>query len=306
MDVEVNKFRHSWNYSVLEINRYKQGHLQRCALVLHLFCVILYTMLIKHRTYKQIVIGTVFCGFWLGLGGLIYWANYTPPVADPSAAKKAQALQVVSTKVIHTSNNKADLVGVIKNPNANAGSVLFKYKFLVKRSGQTTQTINGESFILPSAQKYLISFGQDFPDDAELSLEIGSTQWNFVDSTFSPPDLVLINKISNVLPGTSVDTYQLKGLIANQSSVDYTKVVVSAIGLNDKGEIAGISNTFMGSLVSLERREFTAQWPLQKGAQIADVKVFPEVNVFSPGAVQQREGAQQDTRDVQTRSSDGN
>jgi len=262
-------------------------------------------MQIKHRTYKQIVIGTIFCGFWLGLGGLIFWANYTPSSARPPAAKTAQALQVVSTKTIRTSGSKADLVGIIKNPNPNAGSVRFTYKFLMKRGGQITQTIGGESFILPSAQKYLISFGQDVSEDTEISLEIGSTQWNFVDSTFSPPDLVLINKITNIIPGVDADTYQLKGLVANQSSVDYTKVVVTAIGLNDKGEIVGIGNTFMGSLVSLERREFTAQWPLQKGVQISDVKVFPEVNVFSPGAVQQREGAQ-DVRDVQTGLSSGN
>lgn len=263
-------------------------------------------MLIKHRTYKQIVIGTIFFGFWIGLGGLIFWANYTPPPKDNTSVKKAQALQVVSTKTIHTSDSKADLVGIVKNPNANAGSILFKYKFLINRSGQTTGTIEGESFILPGAQKYLVSFGQNVPSDAEISLEIGNTEWNFVDSTFSPPDLVLINKVVNIIPGSSIDTYQLKGLIANQSSVDYTKVVVTAVGYNDKGEMIGISNTFMGSLVSLERREFTAQWPLQKGAQVSDVKVFPEVNVFSPGAVQQREGAQQDTRDVQTRSSGGN
>jgi hypothetical protein len=263
-------------------------------------------MLIKHRTYKQIVIGTIFFGFWFGLGGLIFWATYTPPAVKPSAAKTAQALQVVATKTIRTSGGKADLVGIIKNPNPNAGSVLFAYKFLVARSGQTTQTVEGESFILPSAQKYLISFGQDVPDGAEVSLEIGSTQWNFVDSNFSPPDLVLINKVTNIIPGTTTDTYQLKGLMANQSSVDYTKVIVTAIGLNDKGEIIGISNTFMGSLVSLERREFTAQWPLQKGVQVADIKVFPEVNVFSPSAVQQRTGTQPDVRDVQTGSSSGN
>jgi hypothetical protein len=262
-------------------------------------------MLIKHRTYKQIVIGTVFCGFWLGLGGLIFWATYTPPPPPLPPDKVAQALQVVSVKTIRTFGSKADLVGIIKNPNPNAGSVRFVYKFLVTRGGQTTQTIDGESFILPSAQKYLISFGQDIPNDATVSLEIGSTQWNFVDSNFSPPDLVLINKIANTIPGTSTDTYQIKGLVANQSSVDYTKVFVTVVGFNDKGEIIGIGNTFMGSLVSLERREFTAQWPLQKGAQVSDVKIFPEVNVFLPGAVQQREGLQ-DVRDVQTRSSSNN
>jgi len=276
-----------------------------CILESHSFCVILYSMLIKHRTYKQIVIGTIFCFFWISVGGLIFWATYTPPSARPPAAKVAQALQVVSIKTIHNPGSKADLVGIIKNPNSDAGSVRFTYKFLVKRGGQVTQTIDGESFILPSAQKYLISFGQNVSDDAEVSLEIGTTQWNFVDNTFTPPDLVLVNKISNVIPGTSSDTYELKGLVANQSSVDYTKVIVTAIGYNDKGEIIGISNTFMGSLVSLERREFTAQWPLLKGVQIADVKVFPEVNVFSPGAVQQKEGIQ-DTRDVQTRTPSGN
>lgn len=262
-------------------------------------------MLIKHRTYKQIVIGTIFLGFWLGLGGLIFWANYTPGTEVAPPQKTAEPLQVIATKSIHTSDTKADLVGIVKNPNPNAGSVRFIYRFLVKKGGQITQTIDGESFILPGAQKYLISFGQSIAEDAEISLEINSTQWNFVDSNFSSPNLVLINKVTNIIPGTTTDTYQLKGLMANQSNVDYTKVFVTVIGLNDKGEIIGISNTFMGSLVSLERREFTAQWPLQKGAQVFDVKVFPEVNVFSSGAVQQREGTL-DVRDIQKASSPSN
>ncbi|MDO8512743.1 MAG: hypothetical protein Q7S57_05710 [bacterium] len=256
-------------------------------------------MLLKHRTVKQIVIACIFFGFWISLGGLIYWATYTPPDALPPPPKTALPLQVIATKIIATTPGKGDLVGTLRNPNPNAGAVRFKYKFTISATNQNPQVVTGESFVLPSDQKYLTAFNNDIPTGATASLEISSTEWAFVDSGFAPPEIVLINKPTNIISGPTIDTFQLKGLLANQSNVDYTRVEVTVVGLDAQGEMIGVSKTFMGSFLSAERREFTAQWPLNKGEIVSDFKVVPEVNVFLPDAIQRRQGIQ-DIRDLQS------
>lgn len=261
-------------------------------------------MVLKHRTVKQIVIACIFFGFWFGLGGLIYWATYTPPDALPPTPRAAQPLQIIGAKVVTTAQGKADLVGIIRNPNSDAGAVRFQYKFTVENNGQNIKTVTGESYILPSDQKYLTSFSNDIPVNSTATLEILNPQWVFVGSNFSPPELVLINKPTNIISGPTYDTFQLKGLLANQSDVDYSRVEVTVVGFDSSGQIIGVSKTFMGSVLSSERREFTAEWPIRKGEQVADMKVLPEVNVFLPDAVQQRRGIQ-DIRDLQNLATPG-
>jgi hypothetical protein len=255
-------------------------------------------MVLKHRTAKQIVIASIFFGFWVVLGGLVFWANYTPPAAPPPTPRSVNALQVIATKIISTYPGKGDLVGIIRNPNSDAGATRFQYKFTITAVGQSPKIVTGESFILPGDQKYLTAFNNDIPDNATTALEVSNPEWLFVDSSFVSPEIVLINKPTNIIPGSTIDTFQLKGLLANQSGVDYSRVEVTVLGLNDKGEIIGAGKTFMGSFLSAERREFTVQWPLQKGENVTDLKVMPEVNVFLSDAIQQRQGVQ-DIRDLQ-------
>ena len=262
-------------------------------------------MVLKHRTIKQIVIGCIFFGFWGSLAGLIFWLTYTPPAALPPPPKTALPLQVVATKIIATTPGKGDLVGTLRNPNPNAGAVRFKYKFTIAAANQNPQVVTGESFVLPSDQKYLVAFNNDIPAGATASLEVSNPEWVFVDSGFAPPEIVLINKPTNIISGPTIDTFQLKGLLANQSNVDYTRVEVTVVGLDAQGQMIGVSKTFMGSFLSAERREFTAQWPLNKGVIVSDLKVVPEVNVFLSDAIQQRQGIQ-DIRDLQNPAVTGN
>lgn len=261
-------------------------------------------MVIKHRTVKQIVIASIFFGFWIALGSFGFWVNYTPPPAPTPTPKQVQALQVVSAKIISTAQGKGDLVGVIRNPNPNAGAVRFRYKFTISVANQNPQVVTGESFILPSDQKYLTAFNNDIPAGATATLEVSSPEWVFVDSSFTRPEIVLINKPTNIISGSTIDTFQLKGLLSNQSNVDYARVEVTVIGTDARGEMIGASKTFMGSFLSAERREFTAQWPLQKGETVTDLKVVPEVNVFLPDAIQRRQGIQ-DIRDLQNLTTPG-
>jgi len=246
---------------------------------------------VRHRTFKQIVIGTIFLGFWAGLFGLIFWATYTPPPPAPPTPRSAQAVEVVSSQIISAVSGKGDLVGLIRNPNSDAGTVNVKFEFKVMIDGQVLKTLSGETFLLPHEQKYVVLFNQDIPTGSAVSLTVKNPEWTFVDSTFSQPSFVQINQNSKIIPGNP-DTYDYKGVLANQSDLDYYKVEVTAIGLNSQGDLVGIGKTFLGSLKSQERREFTTQWPLPRGEQVARVQVFPDINLFLSDAVEKRAGDQ--------------
>jgi len=253
---------------------------------------------LKHRTFKQIVIATIFFGFWSSLGALIFWLNYEPAPDGPGSGKEAQPLEVVDAKIIATSQGKADILGVIRNPNADAGASDVKFQLIVSNGGQVLQTIPGSTFILPNDEKYVMALNRDVPAGSSVKLELKNPKWAFVDSTFRPPTLVVVNKPTRIIPGAVMDTFELKGLLANQSNVDYQKVQVGVVGLDAEGNVVGTGETFMGSLKSLERREFTVQWPLQKGKQVVTLKIHPEVNVFLSDAIQVREGLGQNPIDI--------
>lgn len=243
----------------------------------------------RHRTKKQIIIAIIFFGFWTGVFGLIYWATYTPPPPPAPTPRIAQSIQVVSSQIISVTSGKGDLVGLIRNPNSDAGAADVKFEFKVVADGQVVSTLPGETFVLPSQQKYVALFNQNIPSGATVSLNVTSPEWTFVDATFSQPSFVLINQTSNIISGDP-DIYNYKGVLANQSDLDYYKVEVTAVGFDSQGQLIGVGKTFMGSLKSQERREFTAQWPLQKGDQVARVQTFPDINLFLSDAVEKREG----------------
>lgn len=250
-----------------------------------------------HRTFKQIVIAIIFFGFWAGISGLVVWATYDPPPVPTPTPKIAKNLEVLETLILSTGLGKADLVGIVNNPNSDAGSVEFEYEFVISAAGeQAPEIIVGQSFILPGDRKIITVLNREVPPGASVALTIKNTQWNFVGADFRAPNIVLVNKPTRIIVGPEADTFQLKGLLANQGDVNFKRVEVTAVGLNDKGKIIGVSNTFLGSLKSLERREFTAQWPLQKGQEVNDIRVRPEVNIFLPDAIQREEGLQ-DNRD---------
>lgn len=254
-------------------------------------------MVLRHRTKKQIIIAVVFFSFWGGVFSLIVWALHdTPPPLAP-ASRQARALEVVSAHVLRTVPGRADLIGILRNTNPDAGAGDVRYTFVL-RSGETIlRSIPGRTFILPGRQKYVIAFNEEVPPEtvtAELTVE--QPPWTFVRGGFTPPSIILVNQSRRVIPGTP-EIFTVKGLLANESNVDYLRVEVVTIGVDAEGAILGASQSFVGSLSSRERREFTAQWPLTPGQAVAQVIVLPDINIFRADAIQERQGSL-DVRDV--------
>lgn len=253
-------------------------------------------VVLRHRTKKQIIIASCFFAFWIVLIALVVASRRAASPLPTPTPRLAQPLVVRSAKVIATGPGTGDIVGLLENPNADAGALRVKYRFAIRHPSGEPSAVDGETFILPGKQKYVAAFTTLVDPTSAVDLTVEQPDWTFVGPGFYEPSLVLVDRSQRLVPGP-VPTYEVRGRIVNRSDVDYLRVEVTTVGFDVSGQVVGISTTFLGSLRALEQRDFLAQWFLPPGAAVADVRVFPDVNVFRADAVQQREGST-DLRDV--------
>lgn len=248
-------------------------------------------VIVRHRTVKQIIIALIVGSVIGGIATLVVIITRKPPPAPTATPPSVRALEAGSTTIIRHSRGKGDVVGVLKNPNGNAGAVKVKYELVLREKETVLRAIRGETYVLPGRQKYVTALNEDIPTESVSAvLRVEQPEWTFVGDDFVAPSIVLIDRKTQVISGIPA-TYEVKGLLKNQADVDFLKVEVTVLGLNARDEIVGISNTFAGSLRALESREFTAQWPLPSGEAVQSLQVLPDVNVFSADAVERREGS---------------
>lgn len=251
----------------------------------------------RHRTKKQIIIATIFFGFWISLGSLVAFLRREPPPRPTPSPRQGRPIEVVSVKPLPTAPDRADLIGLLRNPNPDAGAARVDYEFQVRSDGAIRKTVSGRTFLLPGRQKYVAAFHEEIPaGNVTVTMEVTVPEWTFVGEGFAPPPLVPVNWTTRMKPGNPALT-EVKGLLANEGNVDYQHVEVTTVGFDTQRQVIGISHTFLGSFQALERREFTAQWPVVAEDQGVTIEVYPDVNIFLLGAVQPREGGLE-TRDL--------
>lgn len=245
---------------------------------------------LRHRTKKQIIVAIVFFGFWGGLGTLVVWAVKPEPAPPTPTPRPVIALEAKGAVILRLPNGRADIVGRILNKNASAGSEDVRYAFVLRLGSDVVRAIPGRSSILPGREKVVVALDQDIaPEIQTAELTVEQPRWAFVSPDFTPPSIVLVDQTRRELPGSS-PVFEVKGLLANQSDLDYTRVEVVTLGRDAGGEVVGVSQSFVGSLLARERREFTAQWPSRPNRPVVNIDVLSDVNVFRADAVQQRQG----------------
>jgi len=192
-------------------------------------------------------------------------------------------LQVLKTGFVNNGSlDKYDLYGLIKNPNNFFGSSSFNYKFIIKEaSGNIIATREGEGFILPGEEKYLVENNleiKEIPISAEL--EITGTKWVEFKDFFEKPQLKVINKSYNEI-SSGVGFSEAKGLLKNESLFDFSKIKIKIILKDEKGTIIALNSTEMNTVKSDENRDFRVFWPNRFSGNVLIVEVQPEVNVFN-------------------------
>lgn len=245
----------------------------------------------RRRLRKQLAVLAVLAAFFGGIFAIVGVIVVEPPPSPPPPPPTYIDLAVVSTALFRSVPDRADLLAVVRNPNANAGVRKVPYTFEVRSGDRTVATIRGETFFLPGQEKPVVAIHAAVPPEGKaVALRFGSPEWVSVKSDFRLPSLIVVSRRGVVRKSGEDASYEVKGVLANESELDFLKVEVTALGVSEDGEILGVGRTFVGSLLTLERREFTVSWPLLSGRVVARTREYPEANVFSPAAIQPRTG----------------
>lgn len=236
---------------------------------------------VRRRLRKQITILAILTAVLFGIGTAVFVIVYEPPPPPPPPLPTYASLVVRSVTLIRTAHGSADLLALVANPNAGAGVRDVPFTFEIRSGGVLLASVPGRTFFLPGQEKPLVALGVLVPKEAsEVAVTFGSPVWSPVSPGFRGPALVPVNRTAKILDGAS-PAYEVKGVLANESDLDFQVVEVTALGLTAKQEVLGVGHTFIGSLRSRERREFTVSWPLPAGEVVSEVRVYPGVNVFS-------------------------
>lgn len=246
--------------------------------------------LMRRRFRKQVTILAIVGGFFAAVGVGIWALVYEPPPPPPPPPPVYEALQALETRIFRTDGTRADLYAMVRNPNASVGVKNVPYTFTFLALGAPVGSVQGQAFFLPGQEKPVVAINVEVPDAVEdIRLTVGEPEWVPTDGTFRGPSLLVVTRQGAVKTGRPT-LYQVKGVLANESTQDYFTVGVTALGYEANGTLLGVGRTFVGSLKSQDRREFTVSWPLPPGATVSFTREFPEVNVFSPSAVEIRAG----------------
>ncbi|MDP3685354.1 MAG: hypothetical protein Q8R32_00815 [bacterium] len=250
-----------------------------------------YREMVRRRLRKQLAVVAVVGSVLAGIIALLVVIVYEPPPPPPPPPPSYQDLVVRSTGILRQdSGDRADLYAIVRNPNANAGVRAVEYTFEVGAAGQPVVKIPGRTYFMPGQEKPIVALHETVPPEATaVTIRFGSSDWISVEPGFRPPSFVPVSRTTALKQGTP-PLYEVKAVLANESTLDYLTVEVATLGLDASGGIVGVGRTFVGSLRSGERREFTVSWPLSPGREVAEVRIVPEVNVFSKAAVLPRPG----------------
>lgn len=244
----------------------------------------------RRRLRKQVTVVAVVVAVVGGLVALVTLLLYEPLPPPPSPPPTFEALQVRETKILGAEDGRGDLYALVKNQNPLAGARSVNYVFELRVGTAVAASVPGTTFILPGQEKVIVALNQSVPDKVtDLEIRFSDSDWVIVPPTFREAALVPVSRTTRELPGTPA-VAMVKGVLANESDLDYLRVEVTAVGRDAAGEILGVGKTFLGSLLVGERREFTVSWPLPPGRSVTDTRIFPEVNLLSSSSVQPRTG----------------
>ncbi|MFZ2189178.1 MAG: hypothetical protein WA057_05040 [Candidatus Magasanikiibacteriota bacterium] len=192
-------------------------------------------------------------------------------------------IQVKSTRVFDSVNDKYDLVSQVFNPNERwLAYVTYKYKYA---GGETTPR---ETFFLPGESRPLIYFGLEsvnFP--SQLQLVIDNIKWKNIDRHAVPDVKSFIMERSNFVvenfifnridQSTKIFSNAVKFDISNLTAYNYLEpeFIVELIDGQTVGYMYFSEDKFLsGAIKKIDIRSQLLD------LSVSDVKIYPIINLF--------------------------
>lgn len=250
------------------------------------------------RRSKQILYGSVFALVFVGALSAFYFFALRPVPScvdnirnqneegidcGGSCAEMCQAairpIELAgSPQVFFIDSEHSSVLVKIQNPNDHASARSFSYAFELRDgSGNTLETVRGQSFVAASEVKYI--FVPRVSVSANVIREVvpvlGAPEWLPADQ-FIKPKLLVQNYDARIV-GREI---HIEGTLVNKDSRVLSRIDIIGVFHSHLGPAAGASGTKIDRLGVSESRAFTVIYPNFEGADLQATEVF--VSAFRP------------------------
>lgn len=212
---------------------------------------------------------------------LIAQPSFEPtPTPTPASIYEAFAVERVDS-VEHSDG--VDIVAQIRNPNPRAGTGRYTVIFILyDKDGREILKHPETVYILPGSLQYVSALALRPSADVariEVVIPAATDLIRLPEGQDLPTFSSFLRERATRVLGTSQIEEQ-KGIIRNTSTIDWERVEVAGVALDNTGKIVGIGKTFVGQLKSSEQREFVLQWPAPL-TSTQRVIVVPTTNIYA-------------------------
>lgn len=195
-----------------------------------------------------------------------------------------QPIEISGYEWVHSSGDKYDFIGVMKNPNDKYGASKFKYRVQVEtQDGENFVQPNWvDSFALPKEEKTLLIQGIELtsaPLQIKFELDTDGIIWeNFTD--FESPDFIINDKQYKELGGGEANFSKVWGMIINRGYVDFEEVYVKAFLRDSEGNLLATNSDLLGKFSAGDIRDFNMFFPMSFEGVVDEITIEVETNPF--------------------------
>lgn len=244
-------------------------------------------MLAVYRLIKQSLYGAfyiiLFCILGYGVVVLAQRLFVSPPPPPAVLLPKPLVIEQVAA-VRH--GKTVDLVARLRNPNTDLGirSVTGTFHMLAD-DGTELAAQQQTTYLLPGMLQYLIALDVSSPGYfTKVELTLSEPVTATISSTLTLPSFAtFLRERTQFKSGDRLIEKQI-GILRNTSSLDWERIEVIGVALDDRDTIVGVSKTFLGALDGDPQHgnpqlEFTLEWPVP-ARPTQRVIIWPTTNIF--------------------------
>lgn len=186
---------------------------------------------------------------------------------------KLASLKIYPAKYLIYDDKSMDLIAEVENPNSNYGVNDFDYKFVINGRNGEIREATGNSFILQSSRKYIISANKEAPDfqisSVVLQINFSPENWQKIISDEKSEREVQVDLLNYEFIGNPDDAEQgsgdkiksIRAEIVNSGNAEYFNIALKFIVLDDSENIIGTAISEIEKLEPMERQTVNLTLP---------------------------------------------
>lgn len=235
-----------------------------------------------YRLLKQIGYGAMYLVLAaLLISGIVILISraYLQP-APPPATRLPDPLRIEQVAAVRHGKT-VDLVARLRNPNTEFGirSVTGTFHMLAD-NGTEVATHSETTYVLPGMIQYVIAIDVPSPGFfAKVELVMSEPITAIIPSTLTLPSFAAFPRARTQFKSGDRLIEKQTGILRNTSNLDWERIEIVGVALDDRDTIVGVGKTFLGALEGGSQLEFTLQWPAP-ARPTSRVIIWPTTNIF--------------------------